>query len=135
MHITPRCQRAIDYAEDLARRFGALRASSPHLILGMLSLKGGVVVQVLVSGGVTEEEVEDYLARVKSPSNPALRNSVAAAVVRAVLEAQKTTHTYVGTEHLLLALLSDEDNEAAALFTALGCDRTSARELVRHSFL
>jgi ATP-dependent Clp protease ATP-binding subunit ClpC len=135
MPITPRCQRAIDTAEDAARRFGAVRSSSPHLVLGLLSLKDGVAVRVLVNGGVTEEEVEDYLAKVQPPENPALRDSVAAAVVRAVTEAQKASHTYVGTEHLLLALLADEDKQAAALFSTLAFDRVSARELLIHSLV
>ena len=132
MEITPRCKRTIDYAEDAARRFGALRSSSPHLLLGLLSLKHGCAVQVLTNGGVTVEEVEDYLATVAPPAEAALRDSIAAAVVRAVLEAQKASHRYVGTEHLLLALLADEDKEASAVFTALGFSKTAARDLLLH---
>ena len=104
-------------------------------MLGLLSLKDGVAVRGLVNGGVTEEEVEDLLARVQPIETSALRDSVAAVVARAVLEAQKASHTYVGTEHLLLALLADEDKEATALFSALDFDRVSARELLIHSLV
>jgi ATP-dependent Clp protease ATP-binding subunit ClpA len=135
MHITPRCQRAIDYGESSARRFGASYASSPHLLLGLLSLKAGVAVQVLTDGGITFEEMEGHLAKLVPPANPAMRNSVSAAIVRAVLEAQKAHSHYVGTEHLLLALLADEDKEASGVFASFAFEKASARETLLHSLV
>jgi ATP-dependent Clp protease ATP-binding subunit ClpA len=102
------------------------------LLLGLLSLKDGVAVRVLANGGVTAEEVEEYLATAAPPADPILRDSVASAVVRAVLEAQKGSHRYVGTEHLLLVLLADEDKEVSAVFTALGFNKAAARDLLVH---
>ena len=46
------------------------------------------------------------------------------------LEAARLGHDYVGTEHLLLALIADEGGVAAAVFTNLGVDRAGLRGLI-----
>jgi ATP-dependent Clp protease ATP-binding subunit ClpC len=45
-------------------------------------------------------------------------------------EAQRLSHDYISSEHMLLALISDENNSAATMLDALGVDRAKLRESI-----
>ncbi len=62
MQTTPRCQQALDYAKASLARFGHSHLSSAHLVLGLLTLSGGVGDSVLRKFGFSVEGVEAYLS-------------------------------------------------------------------------
>lgn len=130
MSFTPRCSRSIETAKASLARFKHTHVSSAHLVLGLLDLDGGVAVNVLLDFGVTSEIVESFLfPRRSSPEDaPAeegssIGKSAQLALKRAEVQAHRLGHTHVGTEHLLLAILSEETGEAADLFASLHVDR------------
>src|SRR4051794_29890101 len=55
-------------------------------------------------------------------------------LVRAQEAAQPRSRNYIGTEHLLLGLLADEDTVAAQALDALGIDRDDVSRAIDHSF-
>ena len=99
-------------------------------MLGLLELGGGVAVNVLRNVGLSVEVVENYLSIRRSPPDDAppqdgssVGKSAQVAFQRAEAQAAKLGHTYVGTEHLLLAILIGDVGEAADLFASLHADK------------
>src|ERR1051325_8775084 len=114
MQTTPRCQQALDYAKASLARFGHSHVSSAHLVLGLLTLRGGVGDSVLRKFGFSAEGVEAYLSSHRSQAT----DSATSALERAEVEAQARRHTYLGVEHLLLGILAEERGEATDLFAS-----------------
>ena len=130
MTFTPRCSRSIENAKASLTRFNHTHINSAHLVLGLLELGGGVAVSVLRNFGLSVEVVENYLSTRRSSPDDALAQDASpigksgqVAFQRAEAVAAKLDHTYVGTEHLLLAILMENAGEAADLFASLQVDR------------
>jgi hypothetical protein len=130
MTFTPRCSRSIENAKASLVRFNHTHVTSAHLVLGLLELHGGVAVNALRNFGVSLEIVENYLSARRSSPGDALAQdgspagkSAQVACQRAEAQAARFGHTYVGTEHLLLAILLENAGEAADLFASLHVDR------------
>ena len=126
MQTTPRCQQALDYAKASLARFGHSDVSSAHLVLALLTLRGGVGDSVLRKFGFSVEGVEAYLSSQRSQAT----GSATSALERAEVEAQARQHTYLGVEHLLLGILAEERGEAADLFASVHADRGSMRRII-----
>jgi ATP-dependent Clp protease ATP-binding subunit ClpC len=130
MTFTPRCSRSIEYAKASLARFNHTRVTSAHLVLGLLELHTGVAANALRNFGVSLEAVGNYLSdrrswRDDAPAQDAssVGKSAQVAFKRAEAQAAKLGHTYVGTEHLLLAILIEDAGEAADLFASLHADK------------
>jgi len=126
MQTTPRCQQALDYAKAILPRFGHSHLSSAHLVLGLLTLHGGVGDSVLRKSGFSVEGVEAYLSSQHSRAT----GSATSALERAEVEAHALRHTYLGVEHLLLGILAEERGEAADLFASVHADRDRMRRMI-----
>jgi ATP-dependent Clp protease ATP-binding subunit ClpA len=130
MEITPRCRMALNYARESLSRFGHSHVSSAHLVLGLLTLHGGVADNLLRNSGLTVESVERYLsARRTSAEDSGIRHGVPLgrsallSFERAEAETRARQTTYLGIEHLLLGILAEESGEAADLFASVHVDR------------
>ena len=133
MTFTPRCSRSIENAKASLARFNHTHVTSAHLVLGLLELGNGCAVTVLGNFGVSLEGVENYLStrRISPDDTPAqdgspVHKSAQVAFQRAVAQAAKLGHTYVGTEDLLLAILVGDAGGAANLFASLHVDRKAS---------
>jgi ADP-ribosylglycohydrolase len=142
LFLTPRCGRALEYADTLRRARPNTALSGIYLVAGLLSLGNGVAVNLLKSYGVTLGAVEDHLASIpstESESVPAATPSsipafAAPALARAHKEARLCDHTYTGTEHLLLALLAEENNSTAEFFQIAKIDRRAATSAILREY-
>ena len=130
METTPRCQKALTYAKESVSRFGHSHVSSAHLILGLLTLSGGVADGLLRKAGFSVESVEGYLSSrgtsagaTMLPDSIPLGSSALQALERAEAEARARQNTYLGIEHLLLGILVEERGEATDLFGSVNVDR------------
>lgn len=137
MEITPRCRMALNYANESLGHFGRSRVSSAHLVLGLLTLHGGVADNILRKAGLSVESVEGYLSSRRSPAEEGTTRddvpigvSAASAFQRAETEAQARQNTYLGIEHLLLGILAEECGEATDLFASVHIDREEMRRIV-----
>lgn len=142
MELTPRAQKAFRLAEAEARSFGHMSTGSHHLVLGLFLLESGVHFHVLQSLGCTVrslrqavESIGTVSEQVQPVNGVELGESAALAVERASNEAAAMSHTYVGTEHILLGLLSEgQAGPADKLFAAQHVDRAKAREEILHEY-
>ena len=93
---------ALDYAKESLPRFGHSHLSSAHLVLGLLTLRGGVGDNVLRKFGFSVEGVEVYFSSQRSSAEQttiqdrlALGRSAVSALERAEAEARTWQHTYM----------------------------------------
>jgi ATP-dependent Clp protease ATP-binding subunit ClpC len=130
-HFTPRAREIFAFAEDEAARLNHNFIGTEHVLLGLLKLESGVAANVLRRQGVdlkkVRASVEELIRR--APDERILKPipftpRVKAALVTAHKEARGLNHTYVGTEHVLLGLLSESDGVAARVLEGVCVSRT-----------
>ncbi|MDB6037237.1 MAG: clpA [Verrucomicrobiales bacterium] len=138
METTPRCRQALKYAQESLSRFGHAHLSSAHLILGLLTLQGGVADNILRKSGLSVQLVEGYLSSRRTSTEEsttqdgmALGRSALLALQRAKALARARQFTYLGVEHLLLGILAEESGEAADLFASARIDREGISRTVQ----
>jgi len=119
--FTPRARRAVVEAQAAARRGRRGQIVPEHLVLGLLTeptaLAGATLIALGVDLDVLRERVEAALgAGEAEPGEQIPFSGPAKKVLELVFrEALRLGHNYVGTEHLLLGLLVDEESQAAQL--------------------
>jgi ATP-dependent Clp protease ATP-binding subunit ClpC len=134
-NFTPRAQQVLALARKEADRFNHNFVGTEHLLLGLIKLGQGVAVSVLQKMGLDLEtvrlEVEKQVGT--GPDQKMIGNVPYTPRVKKVLqlaakEAKALTHTYVGTEHILLGLLREGDGVAARVLKNLDVDIEQARQ-------
>ena len=126
-HFTPRARRAVQLAHQEALRFNHSYVGTEHLLLGLVALGEGYAVDVLDRVGVSLDDLRLKIEqRVGSGSDIKVEGDlpytprVKKVFQLALISAQETRQAYVGTEHLLLALLREGEGIAASVLTELG---------------
>ncbi|HHW19302.1 MAG TPA: ATP-dependent Clp protease ATP-binding subunit [Firmicutes bacterium] len=130
---TERAMRVLTWAQEEARVRGAEAMDTEHILLGLLRERGSVALQVLEALGVSPSQVKEEIERSveKKPAISAIEAvTPAAKKVLQLLqeEASSLGHSYIGTEHILLALLHEEEGLAGQILTKLGITYDDARE-------
>ena len=128
-----RARRAILRAQDEAARTRAGHVGSEHLLVGLLLESDGVAARALRHLGVEVESVRPIVESKTEPSlvgDPKLTSEAKQILEISVLEAQRFRRSLVGTEHLLLALMIEENGTGAAILRDIGVDLHEARAIV-----
>jgi ATP-dependent Clp protease ATP-binding subunit ClpC len=114
-------------AQEEARGLQHERIGSEHMLLGLLREESGVAAATLRSVGVTLEQVRTKIAQ-KVPSGTAapdghlpFATGAQSALEAAMTESANLRHNYIGTEHVLLGVLR-EDNMAREVLRDLDID-------------
>ena len=119
--FTQKAQNALNFSLRIASEMGHTYIGSEHLLLGLLAEESGVAAHYLKERGVNLEKIKKAVAElsgVGSPSSvsPADMTPRTKMIIEASLhEAQRYHQNYIGTEHLLLALLGERDSVAVRL--------------------
>ncbi|MDR3227978.1 MAG: ATP-dependent Clp protease ATP-binding subunit [Puniceicoccales bacterium] len=139
-NLTPRAQQILALARQEALRLDHSYVGTEHLLLGILRLGEGVAVNALEKLGVdldmvrltVEKEVGESGTAPESSHDNIPYTSRAKRVVHtlAAREAKALNHSYIGTEHLLLALLAEGDGVAARVLKNLGLELDKVRKAV-----
>jgi ATP-dependent Clp protease ATP-binding subunit ClpC len=128
-NFTPRAQQVLQLARKEADRFNHNYVGTEHLLLGLIKLGQGVAVNVLQKMGLDLEtvrmEVEKQVG--SGPETKIVGNVPYTPRVKKVLalagkEAKALSHSYVGTEHILLGLLKEGEGVAARVLKNLEID-------------
>ncbi len=134
-NFTPRAQQVLALARKEADRFNHNFVGTEHLLLGLLKLGQGVAVNVLQKLGLDLEQVRLEVEKQvgTGPDQKVIGNIPYTPRVKKVLslaakEAKALTHTYVGTEHILLGLLREGDGVAARVLKNLDVDIEQTRQ-------
>jgi hypothetical protein len=127
--FTPRAQSAVVSAQEAARNAENAAIAPAHLILGLLTEPHGLAVRALVHQGVDVDELQAALEAALPPAEPELPALIPfdldarKALELTFREALRLGHNYVGTEHILLALLDEEDGDGP--LTTAGADKAT----------
>src|SRR3989475_6766237 len=133
-----RAKRVLALAQDEAIRFNHNYIGVEHLLLGLIREGEGVAARALDSLGVelskVRAAVEFIIGRGDSttaPSEITLSPRTKMVIELAIDEARKLGHSHVGTEHLLLGVVRDDQSIGAGVLQALGV----SPEKVRHQVI
>lgn len=136
-NFTPRAQQVLALARKEADRFNHNYVGTEHVLLGLIKLGQGVAVNVLERMGLELETVrEEVEKQVGSGPEQAVSSQIPYTPrVKKVLnlankEAKQLSHSYVGTEHLLLGLLREGEGVAARVLQSLDIDIQRTRQEV-----
>lgn len=135
--FTDRARKVMHLANEEAHRFNHEYIGTEHVLLGLIKEGSGVAAHVLkgmeVDLRIVRLEVEKIVqpgpkvvATGKLPQTPRTRRVVELAVE----EARRLGHNYVGTEHLLLGLLREDEGLAAQVLLNLGVKLAVVRDKV-----
>lgn len=124
--FTEKANNALNLAIESAENLGHTYIGSEHIVLGLLKEGSGVAATVLNKLQVTAEQMEAMLSQ-KIGSGAKTSLSADDFTPRskrilqiAVMEAARLGHNYVGTEHLLIAILSEGDSYGVRFLQSLG---------------
>jgi hypothetical protein len=127
--FTPRARNAVVAAQNEARAAGNGEIRPEHLVLGLLAQPKGLAVLALANQGVTVDALRDAATAALPPAAdevPALipfDGRAKKALELTFREALRLGHDYVGTEHILLALLELEGG--TGVLSGLGVDKAA----------
>ncbi len=114
--FTEKANLALNLALEAAQTFGHTYVGTEHIVLGLLREGVGVASVVLVSFGVTSSLYEQKLTQTESIGEPTVVTPqdfsprAKSALEKAVQFAAQQQYGYVGTEHLLTAIIRDRDS-------------------------
>ena len=113
--FTKKANEVLNTALDIAGDMGHTYVGSEHMILGILKSGGSLAANALESRGVSYEKVEDMI-KDAAPTGDKMMLTLNDFTPRskrildmAVSYARRLNHPYVGTEHLLLSILTEND--------------------------
>lgn len=135
--FTEKANNALNLALTSAEDMGHTYIGSEHIILGLLKENSGVAAEVLSKLGVTEEAFTKCMEEkigTGSHTNLSLDDFTPRSkriLQIAVMEASRLNHNYVGTEHLLIAVLEEGDSYGVRFLRMLGVRQNDIIEEIR----
>ena len=135
--FTNRAKQVIKLAKKEAQRLNHNYLGTEHVLLGLLKLGQGIAVNVLRNLNIDYETVLSEVERIvgfgpeiQVYGDPALTGKVKKVFEYSNEEAASLNHNYVGTEHLLLAILRQTDGVAAQILENLNINLKEVRKEV-----
>ena len=137
--FTERARKAIEYARDEAARLKHDYIGTEHLLLGLLRLGEGNAVEVLTNIGIDLNELRQSVEDVVQPSGGTMAIGQLPLTARAkkllevsAQEARGLRSKDIDTEHLLLALLRDEEGVAAQVLSMYDLDYQEVQDELKN---
>jgi ATP-dependent Clp protease ATP-binding subunit ClpA len=134
--FTDRARRVVVLAQEEARLLTHNYVGTEHLLLGLLHEGEGIAATALESLGISLEaartQVDEIIGSGQRPSPGQLPFTPRAKKVLelSLREEKRLKHNYIGTEHLLLALVREGTGVGAQVLVRLGADLPRVREQV-----
>ena len=134
--FTDRARRAVELAQEEARRLNHNYIGTEQILLGLIQEGEGVAAKALESLGISLEAVRQQVEKIigrgqQAPSGHIPFTPRAKKVLELSLrEAKALGHNYIGTEHILLGLIREGSGVAAQVLVKLGADLNRARQQV-----
>ena len=137
--FTERARQVVVLAQDEARALKHNYIGTEHILLGLLREEEGLAARVLESLDVTVEEVRAQVARIIGPGDEPIVSGQIPFTPRAkkvlelsLREALSLKHNYIGTEHILLGLVRENEGVAARILVDFDADAETIRnEIMR----
>src|SRR5580658_8928913 len=135
--FTDRARKVMQLANQEAQRFNHEYIGTEHILLGLVKEGSGVAANVLKNLDIDLRKIRlevekivqsgpDMVTMGKLPQTPRAKK----VIEYSIEEARNLNHNYVGTEHLLLGLLREQEGVAAQVLINLGLKLEDVREEV-----
>ena len=133
-NFTENARRALAGAQDEAKNLGHNYVGTEHLLYGIVSVGDSGATRLLESMGVSADDVRQQVVRLVGKGDyqfnelfgytPRTKN----AIEQSIREMRNLNHHYVGTEHLLLALIRERNSVATRILMELKVDISTLYE-------
>ncbi len=142
LNLTPRAQQVLIVAKQIAEQFGQTFICTEHILLALLKLPQCIAVTILKSLNVDVAQLsQDLEVQIQANKNKGLSKSsteqaieltprVQQVLLYSAKEANILQHPYIGTEHLLLGLIREENSCAAKLLNKSGVNLANCRQAI-----
>jgi uncharacterized protein (TIGR03435 family) len=135
--FTERARRVLFFARYEASQLGSPGIDTGHFLLGLIREGQGLTTRLFAEAGIAGDEIRDEVVE-RLPAQPPTSTSVEIPFSLAAMhvlqhaaeEADRLSHDYIGTEHLLLGLLREDGSMAADVLTSRGLRLDRAREQI-----
>lgn len=124
--FTEKANSAINLAIEAAQELGFTYIGSEHILLGLLKVNDGVAYTALTEAGASADKLEELIKSeiglgeyiTLSPDDFTPRTK--RIIQTSIMQASRLGNNYVGTEHILLAILADTDSYAVRFLGEMG---------------
>ncbi|MDU2153557.1 MULTISPECIES: ATP-dependent Clp protease ATP-binding subunit [Veillonella] len=135
--FTDDAQRVLSLAQEAALELGHDYVGTEHVLIGLTKVKNGVAAKALEELGIVTEDIFEAVEEQVGRGNKKATSIYMTPRVKHVLElavqvANRMNHNYVGTEHILLGLLSDGGGVAVGILRAMNIRTDDIVEAIRH---
>ncbi|MFL0583475.1 ATP-dependent Clp protease ATP-binding subunit [Solibacillus silvestris] len=134
--FTQRAQKVLQLAQEEAIRLKHKEIGTEHILLGLIREGGGIAAKALeainISPQMIETGIEELVGKGTEDVGPIVHYTPRAKKVieLSLDESRKLGHAYVGTEHILLALIREGEGVAARVLANTGVSINKARQQV-----
>ena len=126
--FTEHAQEVLGRSQEIVRRYQHSQWDIEHILMALLEQEQGVPSEILRHLGVNVQEMRDRLDGVLEEGPKVSQEATqifvtpraARALDRAKAEAQRLSDEYIGTEHLLVAVVQDDESESAKVLSEFG---------------
>ena len=125
--FTNRAKKVIEIANDISVELGHNYIGTEHILYGLVKEGEGIASKVLTNKGITTEKVQKQIEEMLGRGNE-IKASLGftprskRVLENAFLESKRIGYNYIGTEHLLLAIMKEEDCIASKIILELNIE-------------
>lgn len=136
---TEKARRVIFFARYEASQFGSPAIEPEHLLLGLIREDQQIVTSFIHASHISTDQIRDRIQKalglhekISASVDLPLSENAQRVLVCAAEESNMLHHSYIGTEHLLIALLRQEGTIAFEILKKMGFSVNSMREELKH---
>ena len=128
---TEKARQSLQFAGQYAQKFGHSHIGTEHILLGLAGVRDGMAAKALETQGITAESIEKQISSSMSPGNTQMMGGSKPLDYtpgsKRVLEvsrqeSQAMNTNYIGTEHILVAILKTSEAVANQILRVLGAN-------------
>ena len=125
--FTNKAKKVIEIANDISVEFGHNYIGTEHILYGLVKEGEGIAAKVLNNKGITDEKVKVKIEEILGIGRDIKETlgftpRTKRVLENAFLEAKRIGYNYIGTEHLLLAIMKERDCVAVRIITELNVE-------------
>jgi len=125
--FTQKAKQAITNSQTVAKQMGHSHVGTEHLLLGLAQVRDGLAAKALETQGISAEDIEEALKSANTSGTPTVGGNeprdftprTKAIFEKSHQEAVRMKTNYIGTEHLLIAMLRDNESMAVNILNSL----------------
>ena len=126
--FTERAAAALDYGKDFAISHNYSYIGTEHILYGLVKEGEGLAAKILLNQGITLDYIEQEIIKIdgvmttKEFEEPDLTPRAKRIIENSIRESKRMNHNYIGTEHILLALMREIDSVAVRILIEANVD-------------